>query len=63
MIEDRPTYKQIKFLMAIERELDIRCEGASKKAVSDFISEHVNEFYHSKSGHREEYDYWNERKN
>lgn len=59
-MDDKPSYKQIKFLMAIERELDIRCEGKTKKEVSDFISTHIDEFNHSKAGHKEEYNYWNE---
>jgi hypothetical protein len=58
-MSDKPTYKQIKFLMAIEEKLNIRCEGTSKKEVSDFISKHIDEFNHVKSNHKDEYDYWN----
>jgi len=59
MNNDKPTYKQVKFLMAIEKELDVRCEGTTKKEVSEFISKHIDEFNHSKAGHKEEFDYWN----
>lgn len=60
-MEEKPSYKQIKFLMAIEESLDIGCEGTSRKEVSDFISKHIDEFNHIKAGHKEEYDYWNDR--
>ena len=59
MDNDKPTYKQIKLLMAIEKELDVRCEGISKKEVSEFISKYIDEFNHSIEGFKEEFDYWN----
>jgi len=61
MDKEKPTYKQIKFLMAIEKELDIRCEGTTKEEVSKFISKHIDEFNHSKADHKEEYNYWRDK--
>jgi hypothetical protein len=54
-MDEKPTYKQIKFLMAIEERLDIRCEGKTRKEVSEFISKHIEEFKA-----KDEYQYWNE---
>jgi hypothetical protein len=45
--------------MAIEETLNVRCEGISKKEVSEFISKYIDKFNHVKTGHLEEYNYWN----
>ena len=44
----KPTYKQIKFLMAIEEELDIKCEGKTRQEVSEFISKNIDKYQMSK---------------
>ena len=55
-MNSKPSYKQIKFLLAIENDLEIKCEGITRKEGSDFISKNIDAFYESKEKNSEDLD-------